>query len=76
MKRKSILITVNLIALIISIIWAIKSDWEFEPIVASLGLMGTLIALFTNSEQNISQNQKSGNDSSNIQSGGDTIINK
>lgn len=67
----------NSIALIIALIWAYKSNWDFEPLIAVLSLSATLIAFFmSRDKQSLIQNQKSGGNSSNIQSGRDTNINR
>jgi len=76
MKKKLLYLIVNSIALIIAFIWAYKSNWEFEPIIAVLGFIGTLTALFMSGDKPLNQNQESGDNSSNIQSGGDTTINR
>lgn len=75
---RNILLTVNSLALVASILWAISKP-DFEPIISVLVLIATLIGLWVsdNSKQKkISQKQKSGNSSINYQSGRNINIQK
>lgn len=47
--KKSILI-LNIIALVVSIIWMINSNYEFEPIIVSITFVATLIGLIYNKD--------------------------
>ncbi|WP_324024577.1 hypothetical protein QSV08_15325 [Maribacter sp. BPC-D8] len=44
MKTK-IIIGLNIVALIISVIWLINSNYDFEPIILCVTLMATLLGL-------------------------------
>lgn len=75
---RNILLTVNSIALIVSILWTIK-DPDYDSIISTLVLTSTLIGLWvaeTPEKKTLKQNQKSGNNSKNYQAGNDINIQK
>lgn len=78
MITKTILIILNVAGLIGTLIWLYTKP-EWEPIVTSIGLLGTLIAqLFLGKEDKqskINMIQKGGKGSTNYQSKGDIKIN-
>lgn len=43
--KKRLIIALNIIALIITIVWLINSDYDFEPTILCLTLTATLIGL-------------------------------
>lgn len=73
---KKTLIILNIAGLLGALIWLmIEKSWE--PLVTSLGLIGSLIALIYNNSQtgdNIQMKQKGGKKSKNYQSAGDINI--
>lgn len=73
---KNILLIINIAALIASLIW-LKNDPSWEPLIASLGLIGALITQIFNKNkpnQNTSMTQKGGKNSKNYQSNRDINI--
>jgi hypothetical protein len=78
MTTKTILIILNIAGLICSLIW-LYTKFEWEPLVTSIGLLGTLIAqLFkANADKptKVNMSQKGGKGSTNYQSKGDIKIN-
>ena len=75
MKTTHILISLNIVGLVLSSLWWYTTR-DFEPIITGLSLIGILIVqLFFNEKQkrkkSIKMNQKSGDNSTNIQVGGD-----
>jgi 1,4-dihydroxy-2-naphthoate octaprenyltransferase len=77
MNTKTVLIILNIAALIGALIWLmIERSWE--PLVTALGLVASLIALLYNSDNNQSgtvMKQRGGKGSTNYQSSGDININ-
>ncbi|MEW7292124.1 hypothetical protein [Aquimarina sp. 2304DJ70-9] len=74
---KKTLIILNIISLIAALIWLI-SERTWEPLVTSLGLIGSLITLIysnSNAGRNIELYQKGGDKSKNYQSARDININ-
>lgn len=74
---KKVLLIINVAALIASLIW-LKSESSWEPLIATLGLIGTLITqIFIKNQEgnNISMNQSGGKNSKNYQSNRDININ-
>jgi hypothetical protein len=78
MTVKTILIILNIAGLLGSLIWLYTKP-EWEPLVTSIGLIGTLIAqLFSGKGDKRSKNimtQKGGKGSTNYQAKGDIKIN-
>lgn len=74
---KKTLIIINIASLIGALIWLmIEQSWE--PLVTSLGLVGSLIALInsnTSGQSNNKMSQNGGAKSKNYQSAGDMTIN-
>ncbi|MGI0108312.1 hypothetical protein [Salinimicrobium sp. WS361] len=73
---KKILLIINIAALIAALIW-LKNDTSWEPLVASLGLIGALITQIFNSKktnETTTMNQKGGKNSKNYQSNRDINI--
>jgi hypothetical protein len=73
---KKILIILNIASLIGALIW-LMSEKSWEPLVTSLGLIGSLIALIYSNYQtgdNIKMKQKGGKNSKNYQSARDINI--
>ena len=74
MKISNILIVLNLVGLALTTLWW-YSIRDYEPIITGIGLIGALIVqLFVNEnrkrEKNFNMVQKTGNNSTNIQIGG------
>lgn len=76
---KKTLIILNIASLLGTLIWLMQEK-SWEPLVTSLGLIGSLIALIysnSNAQSKIKMTQKGGKNSKNYQSAGDmTIENK
>lgn len=71
------LIIINAIALLCAIIWSIQSNYEWEPIITSLGLTVALIGqIFAKSKQDKKTNMKQEvkNNSVGIQAGGNVNV--
>lgn len=65
--KKEIIIAIDIVALIIAIIWGYKTNWDFEPIVVILSLVGALIGLI------LSKSSKSKMNKVNIKGSGNKI---
>jgi hypothetical protein len=78
MNIKKVLVTLNIASLLGTLVWLmIEHSWE--PLVTSIGLIGSLIALIfsnTSNKPGIEMSQKGGKKSNNYQSGGDINITK
>jgi len=77
MQIKKVLIILNIIGLVCCLIWVI-TDPGWEPVVAIVGLIATLIALFFNAgdgDNGFKMTQKGGKGSTNYQSNGNMTIN-
>ena len=75
---RNILLTVNTLALVASVLWAINKP-DYEPIISSLVLVATLIGLWvtdTPEQKALKQKQKSGDNSKIYQAGRDINIQK
>lgn len=73
---KKILFGINILALVASSLWLI-TDKSWEPLITTLGLLGTLLTLiFTNKDRNSNMRQRSGKNSTNIQIGGNYTNNR
>lgn len=81
MTIKKILLVLNILALVGTLIW-LKSDRGWEPLVATITLIATLISQLygtgdsTNNGGKLKMSQKGGKNSQNYQSSGDININK
>jgi uncharacterized membrane protein len=75
-KMKKSLITLNIASLIGALLW-LMSEKSWEPLIASMGLIGSLIALIYSNNQSggkIKMKQKGGKKSKNYQSARDINI--
>ena len=73
---KKILIILNIASLIAALIWLMQEK-SWEPLVTSLGLIGSLIVLInsnSNSQRKVKMKQKGGKNSKNYQSAGNIKI--
>lgn len=76
MNTNKILIILNILGIIGCLIW-LMTEKSWEPLVTTIGLIGSLIALiYSKNSNSISMKQKGGKKSTNYQSGGDININK
>lgn len=76
MKTNKILIILNILGIIGCLFW-LMTEKSWEPLVTTIGLIGSLIALiYSKSGNSINMKQKGGKKSTNYQSGGDININK
>lgn len=78
MKIKTVLIIINILAIIGTLIW-LKVEQTWEPLVAVITGIGTLLALLfadTETKSPVTMKQKGGKNSTNYQAGGDININK
>lgn len=58
MKNQKVLVFANTIALVISIIWMIKSNFDYEPIIVTITFIITLFSLFFYDKSNSEKNDK------------------
>lgn len=78
MTIKKILIVLNIAGLLASLVW-LYYQRELEPLITSIGLIGTLIAQLyadkNSNSDNLTMKQQGGKGSKNYQSKGDININ-
>ena len=77
MKVNTTLVIFNILGVIGAFIW-LMTDPSWEPIITTIGLIGSLTALLysnNNNDSGITMKQKGGKQSTNYQSGRDININ-
>lgn len=78
MTIKNVLIILNIAGLLASLVW-LYNQRELEPLITTIGLVGTLIVQMfadrNNNSDNTTMKQKGGKGSTNYQSKGDIKIN-